>query len=299
MNRRFPNLRKSFRDHLAAVLMMALVAAAVGAMDLLLFPSYRDSLVDFKIPAALEGMIGKGLTIDSPEGFINAEWYSWVPLLFITVAVIAGTGTTAGEEAAGTMDILLAQPVSRRRLLLEKAAGIALATSMGIVLSVLGFYVVKPFVDFSIGPVRLFEATASTVPLVLLFAMIAVWAGVTFPNRSLASMFTIGILVVAYFLQLIGPMASYLEWPQKLSPFYWADSSKVIVDGIQWWRSLLLLCAAAAFFMWAVFNFERRDVSTGSREWSFAGIVRWHHRSGQPAEADSPVAKRAATPPNP
>jgi len=294
MRHRFPNLRKAFRDHLVAVLMMALVAGAVGAMDLAIYPSYHDSLKDFKMPSAFEGLVGEGLSIASPEGFINGEWYSWVPLLFITVAVIAGTGATAGEEANGTMDILLAQPVTRRRLVLEKAAGIALAAIMGVLLSLLGFYLVKPFVDFPVGPVRLFEATLSVIPLVLLFAMLAVWAGVTFPNRSLASMFTIGVLVVAYFLQLMGPTASFLEWPQKASPFYWADSSKVIVHGIQWWRSLLLLAVAAFFLAWAVFNFERRDIAAGSREWSFAWLTPWRHNQ-EPAEPEPTPSSRSSS----
>ena len=287
MKQRFPLAHKSFRDHLVAVLMMALVAAAVGAMDLLIYPSYRDSLKDFQMPAAFESFVGQGLSISSPEGFVNGEFYSWVPLLFITVAIIAGTGATAGEEANGTMDILLAQPIRRRRLVLEKAGGIAVAAILGVLLSLAGFYVVKPFIDFGVGPLRLFEATVSTIPLVLLFGMLAVWAGVTFPTRSLASMFTIGVLVVAYFLQLMGPLASYLEWPQKLSPFYWSDSSLVVVHGMQWGRSALLLGVAAIFLAWAVFNFERRDIAAGAREWSARSLFRrW--RSGAPEGETEP-----------
>ena len=268
MTKRFAVTRKTMRDYRGPILAMWLVAALIGLMDLVIYPSYRDSLGDFRMPEAMQAMIGEGLSIASPEGFVSAEFYSWVPLLFITVAIIAGTGVTAGEESSGTMDVLLAQPVSRRRLALEKAAGVAIPVTVGMIASLAGFYVAKLFADFPIGPWRLFETTVSMIPVVLLFAAIALWAGVTFPSRGTASMFSIGVVVVAYFLQLMGPTVGLMETPQKLSPFYWSDAATVLVNGFQWIRFLVMLGVAALVLVAMLWFFERRDI-TGTREWSW------------------------------
>lgn len=271
--RRFPVLRKTIRDYRVPIWAMALVAALIGLMDIAIYPSYRDSLGDFEL-GVFESMVGEAGSITSPEGFLTVEFFTWVPLLFITVAVIAATGTTAGEEAAGTLDLLLAQPISRRRLLTEKAAGIAVSITLGTLASMLGFLAAKLFAEFAIGPVRLFEATAYMVPIILLYAALALWAGVTFSTRSLASMVVIGAVVAAYFLQLLGGTVPAMEEIRKLSPFYWSDASVVLLHGFHWPRAIGMLAVAGVFFALALWSFERRDIATGRREWSLKTIAR-------------------------
>lgn len=294
MNRRAPVFRKTARDYRGQVIAMALVAALIGFMDILIYPQYRDALGDFKMPEFMQAMIGEGQSITSPTGFISGEFFSWVPLLFITVAIIAGTGVTAGEETAGTMDILLAQPVSRRRLVIEKAAGIGLSVCAGMLLSLLGFYIAKPFADFPLSAWRLTETMIATMPIVLLFGALALWAGVTFPSRSIASMVAIGVLVAAYFLQLMGPTLDLLHTPQKFSPFYWSEASHVLVNGFDWIRFAGMLAVAAFFLLAALWNFERRDITAGTREWSFRSLLRRNHRTPEPEPAAPQQLHKAA-----
>ena len=47
-----------------------------------------------------------------------------VPLLLMIAAIGAGAGAIAGEEERGTLELLLANPLSRRRLVLEKTAAV-------------------------------------------------------------------------------------------------------------------------------------------------------------------------------
>ena len=294
MNRRFPVARKTLRDYRGQVLAMAFVAALIGFMDILIYPQYRDALGDFKMPDCMQSMIGEGQSITSPAGFISGEFFSWVPLLFITVAIIAGTGATAGEEATGTMDILLAQPIDRRRLVLEKAAGIGLSVCAGMLLSLLGFYAAKPFADFPLSAWRLTETMIATMPIVLLFGALALWAGVTFPSRGIAAMASIGVLVAAYFLQLMGPTLDLLRTPQKFSPFYWSDASHVLVNGFDLARFGGMLAVAAVVLVAALWNFERRDVTAGTREWSLRSLVRRNHAEPEPSEGPARSELRKA-----
>jgi ABC-2 type transport system permease protein len=280
---RFRIAAKTMRDYRIPIISMAVVAALIGLMDIAIYPQYRDSVKDFDI-GFFETMVGEAGTLASPEGFLSAEFYSWVPLLFITVAIIAATGTTAGEEAAGTLDLLLAQPVTRRRLLLEKAGGLAIALTLGSLASMSGFLVAKLFTGFAIGPVRLLEATAYMVPVTLLFTTLALWAGVTFATRGAASMVVIGVVIASYFLQLLGGTVKAMNDIRKISPFYWSDASGVLVHGFDWPRAVGMLAVAGLFLGLALWSFERRDIASGRREWSLATLLR-RKREAEPEPA--------------
>jgi len=130
-------------------------------------------------------------------------------LLLITVAIIGGTGAFAGEEGAGTLDLLLAQPVSRRRLVLEKSAALSLAIAIAAIASFPGYVLGCLFVDFDLSFLRIFEAVLNMLPVTLLFLAVALWGSAALPGRGAAAMILIGVVVVAYFLNAIAPPSTF------------------------------------------------------------------------------------------
>src|SRR5581483_5163390 len=118
---------RSARDQRWQVIGFSAALALMAMLDMFIWPAYRDTLQNFEIPPALQAIVGVELQIGTPAGFLSAEYYSWITILLIVYVAIEGTGAIAGEESAGTMDLLLAQPVSRSRVVLEKA----LATVVG------------------------------------------------------------------------------------------------------------------------------------------------------------------------
>ncbi|MCK9519720.1 MAG: ABC transporter permease [Dehalococcoidia bacterium] len=287
--RRFPVAAKTLRDYRAAFISIAFVLFAIALLDLLIYPSYKDSLEDFELPAGFEGFIGES-PLSSPEGFIAAEFFAWIPLLLIVVAVIAGTGIIAGEEAAGTMDLLLAQPVSRRRLLLERFGGAALGLLAAALAGLPGFALGMLLVDFDLGFGRIIAATVNMVPVTLLFLAFSIWMSSALANRTQASIVSIGLVVAAYFLNLIGASADVLEWPRKLSPFYWADGSRVLVDGFDYARAGGLLAVAALFVLLALRSFEQRDIASSAGEWRLSSLLlRFVRRTREEAHTEPPA----------
>lgn len=265
--------RKTLRDVRTSTIAVAITNFAMAFVLILLYPEYRDSLADFDASGMYEGFLGEAGSITSPEGFLSAEFFSWIPLLLITVAIIGGTGAFAGEEGAGTLDFLLAQPISRRRLVVEKAAALSLAVAIAALASFPGFLLGRVFVEFDLGLLRVFEAVVNMLPVTLLFLALALWGSAAFPGRGAAAMLSIGVVVVMYFLNTIGAAVDLLDTPRKITPFYWSDGSHVLIHGFDPLRAGGLLAVAAIFFVLAVASFERRDVSTGSREWSLRGLL--------------------------
>lgn len=272
--RYFPLALKTFRDQRMATLSGALVMVLIAAMDLFIYPSYRDQLANFEYPAIFEGLIGEAGSIATPAGFLTAEFFSWIPLLLITVAIIAGTGVLAGEEAAGTLDFLLALPIRRWRVLCEKAAGITAALAVSIVLGYAGFLLSKPFVDFPLSYWRIAQAMANLLPITLVFLALAMLAAALLPGRAAASALSIGLVVAAYFLNTIGAVADVLGEARKASPFCWSDGGHVLVNGFDWLRAGGLLALALALFCAALWAFERREIAAAGHEWSLGRLLR-------------------------
>jgi len=286
--------RKAFRDVRMATIAVAAVGLAIAFVDILIYPSYKESLENANFGAILEGFLGEAGSFASPEGFLTAEFFSWIPVLLITVAIIGGTAATAGEEGAGTLDLLLSQPVNRRRFVLEKAAGLALSLVVAALACYPGFVLGKAFIpEMTLGYWRILEAVVNMLPVTLLFLALSMWAGATLPGRGSASMLVTGVVVVAYFLNALGAAVDFLETPRKLSPFYWSDGSHVLIHGFDWWRALGLLLVAALFLALAVVNFEHRDISSGRREWSLRGLLRVG-RGGGGAEEMAPAGGTGA-----
>lgn len=271
---RYGLIRKTLRDVRVSAVSVGVVVFLIALLDILIYPQYRETFEEAEFGPAFESFFGEAGGFGTPEGFLSAEFFSWIPLLLITVAIIGGTGATAGEEGAGTLDLLLAQPVSRRRVLLEKSVGLALALTIATFCSLPGFLLAMAFVDFDLGVPRLFAATVNMLPVTFLYLALALWAGAALPSRTAAAVLCIGAVVVAYFLNTIGAAVDMLEIPRKLSPFYWADASHVLVRGFDWPRALGLLLLAAAFLILAVWSFERREIAAGGAEWSWRVLFR-------------------------
>jgi ABC-2 type transport system permease protein len=266
-------IRKTLADVRGATLGIALVIAAIALLDLAVYPSYKESLADFEIPDALKGFLGEATDLSSPAGFLSAEFFSWVPLLLITLAIVAGSAAFAGEEGAGTLDLLLAQPVKRWRVVVEKTAALTLAVILCALAGLAGFLIGRIWVDIEIGTGRFALATANMIPLVLLFLMLSLWASAALPTRGAAAMLLTGLVIVTYFVQILGEVVPILGTVRKLSPFYWSDASRVLLHGFAWTRPAVFLALAAVCLLMAIWSFERREIGQGGREWSLQTLV--------------------------
>jgi ABC-2 type transport system permease protein len=266
--------QKTLRDVRGSTIGIAILLIVMAILDLALYPSYSESLEGFEIPAAMSGLLGEAadLGMGSPEGFITAEYFSWIPLVLIILAVVGGTAAFAGEAGAGTMDLLLAQPIKRWQLALAKTLALVVAIAIAALAGMIGFVIGKALVDFDVTLGRLFAATVNMLPLTYLFLAASLLLSARMPSRGLAAMIMTGTIVIAYFLQVLGETAPALETARKISPFYWAEPSRVVLGGFDWTRSMLIMALATATASIAVWQFERRDVASGAQEWRIRDI---------------------------
>ena len=175
-------MRKTAQDARALTIGASMASFLFALLLVLIYPAYRDALKDFEYPGVLSGLLGEAGSIASPNGFIAAEYFGFVPLIVTALAIILGTGATAAEEAAGTLDLLLAQPVRRATMLQQKALAMAVAVAVTGGAGVPGFLFARVFVEMDVSTSRFVGATGAMILLSLVYLAGALLAGATFPS---------------------------------------------------------------------------------------------------------------------
>ncbi len=261
---------KTVRDSLRGLVWWGLGLATLVAFMVAAFPSIRGnpSLNDLvqNYPEALKGFFEFGGQFDytSGAGYIGSELFSFmVPLLLLVAAIGVGARAIAGEEERGTLELLLANPVSRRRVVLEKLVALVVElVLLGLVLW-LALVIGGPIVDLGISAWNAGAATIAAVLLALLFGCVALLVGAASGHRSRAIGVASALVVLSYFVNALAPLWGSLEPFQKISPYYWYAAGDPLRSGLDYRHLGVLLVVTAVVAAIAPFAFDRRDVSTG------------------------------------
>lgn len=222
-----------------------------------LVASYPDTMMDVFLG-------GQRLDFSSGASFVNTYLFaSMVPILILVLAITHGAASVAGEEQAGTLDLLLAQPVSRRSFVVEKAVVLMIElAAMGLVVAAV-LFMGAPLVDLDISSVNLLLAVLGLVLLGVVVGMVACAVGAATGRRSMASGVAAAIAAGTYLINAMSSQATWLRPVRLISPFYWATHDNPVANGLDVGRVAVLCAMAAVAFAVALIGFERRDL--GSR----------------------------------
>ena len=260
---------KTMRDKRRSMLFWStgLVALALVVTTLLL-PSITAAAEELKryfklMPQEVLSVFGGDLSeISTPAGFLKAEIFFLVtPLFFLVFAIGFGAGAIAGEEEQGTLDLLLANPLSRRRVVLEKSVALA----AGIILLAFFYWVGLVFgitaVNADVSLLNLAAACFSVALLGITFGTLSLAIGCATGKRGLAISVTGGLAVITFGLNAMAPTIDFLKSFRGLSPFYYYIGSDPLVNGLNIGHTGVLIGLTVVFIVMGLMFFERRDLS--------------------------------------
>jgi polyether ionophore transport system permease protein len=192
------------------------------------------------------------------EGYLSSYMDVVLPLILAFFAVIQ-VANWAGDEESGRMELLVSEPVPRLRILLARYAA--------VVCSLVGILVIQ-------GVALLATAALTNTPLdagrvigflfgigvlvlvVLAFGMaIATWL----KEPGLAVPITGGLLIVMYFLELLGGFFNWPEAVRDLSIFHLYG--RPLLEGLVWGNVAVLAAAALVLAAGSLAGFARRDIA--------------------------------------
>jgi len=272
--KRFPVFGQSLSDLRWLIFWFGSGLSLYGGGMIWLFPFFRDYLerVTESYPEELLNFFGGGELADA-AGFITLEYQSFAVLILIIYAVVASTGLLAGEEGRGTLDGLLAQPIARRRVILEKSAAFLAGAFAVCAIVSIGWLLSVPFVELK-GELSLLELIAMTfggVPVVLLFGALGLALGAVAPSRGTAAGVLTAIAIIGYLAAALAGVIEPIERARFLSPYYYSDATIWLTEGPIWWHQAALLVATALAFTLAVRAFQVREIGAGT--WQLRRLV--------------------------
>lgn len=258
---------KTLRDQYRSLFFWSIGLIAMAVIMALFYPSITGmesiNLYLEELPEGFMEMFTGGEMIDytSPEGYFGTELFSFmVPLLFLIYTIGFATGAIAGEEEKGTLDFLLANPVSRWRVVVEKFGVMTVCTV------ILGFFfwaglaVSVVAIDIDISLVKLAEITIVAVVLALSFGSFSLLLGCFKGNRGMSLGISGGLAVLTYLLSTLGSIVEELQDYRFLSPFYHYLEPNVLKNGIDVEHLLVLVGLVVIFFAASIPTFMRRDI---------------------------------------
>ncbi|MBI2918312.1 MAG: ABC transporter permease subunit [Chloroflexi bacterium] len=258
---------KTLRDQRRSLAWWSAGLVLFAAMMVAFYPSVsgNPAIQDYvdNFPKELMALMGIQELTDftSPAGYLQGELFSiMVPIVFIVFAVGLGAGSIAGEENEGTMEMLLSEPVTRERLVLEKFASLVAATAgLGLVLW-LALMAAAPLAGMEISPLRLLEAGISAALLGLAFGAVAFAAGSVTGRRGVSVGVAAGAAAVTYLLNALAGIVDYLGPAKWLSPFFYYNGDPAVLNGLNILHTGVLLGLVLLLGAVSYAGFQRRDL---------------------------------------
>jgi len=257
--------RISIKTMSESQVVLVITGAVMFYMGILIGPLYGlipPDIIDFfdDFPAALIAMIG-GVDMTTAAGFYQAEIFSITgPVAMIVLTATMGARALAGEEERHTMGLLLANPISRSRVIVEKTTAIVVyAVALGV-MTFLGSWIGALIggVDLSVGAIA---ATSALLALLgLVFGGLALAVGAATGRSRLASSTAAGLAVAAYFVWSFFPLSEAFEGWAVLSPFHFYLGSDPLATGMAWGDAGVLVAIFVVLVGMSMPLFERRDL---------------------------------------
>ena len=188
--------------------------------------------------------------------FVGVIWFG-TALLIIAIFVVVQVNGWVADDADGRLELTLAQPVSRTRVVLERIASLLVAVAIIAGLSTLVAYLAATAngVDMPVGR----TALAGLLMLPVAFALGGVGQVLAGWRPRVAVAILAVVTVTSYFTQQFAPIFSWPDWTTRTSVFalYGVPLSRDDWPGIG-----ILMGIGLAGTAIAVAAMRRRDVGT-------------------------------------
>ena len=243
--------------------------ALIGLL-LLIYPSIHDQATVLnkvlnQLPAGLRELKtgGAAADISSPIGYLNAQvYYVTLPLLFSIMTIGLGSSLLARDEQNHTLELLLARPVSRGKLLAAKViAGLLIVAIVSSVTTIATLLLAKA-VSLDVDTAYLLLINLYTTLFALSFGFIGL---VLSSASTLTSRFSRAAAVLVafggYLLASLSGLTHWLQTPAKFAPYHYFDPTQILHGHLSKGLDAYLLFVFVGGALLAWIGFRRRDIN--------------------------------------
>jgi ABC-2 type transport system permease protein len=262
-------LRQAVRRRRTSLLWWSLGLVGVVGLLAVAYPTVRDNRELDRtfagLPPGVQGLLGLGgqTTLTSPTGYLNSQFFAnLLPVMLLVFAVGVAAWAIGGDEAAGTLELLLANPVSRARVAAERAGALLVLLAALTAVCAAALVAMAPAVglDHDLPAERLLAATVASALLALVFAAVAFAVGAATGSRPVAVAAASAVAVAGFVVQGLAQQVQALRPVQAVSPWHWLLASDPLRNGLVWRAWLLPLASTAVLVLLGTIQFQHRDL---------------------------------------
>ena len=244
---------------------------ALGGMSFLImsiYPQFAENkdqleeLIKLYPEAMLKAFNIDQLGFDSALGFYAIEGYLFVTLFGSIYAALLAGGVLVKEESDRTIEFLLAKPISRIQVVVQKAAAVGLVLVMfNLVLTIINY------VGFQIADDNQVEFDTfimiSIAPLLLHLTFAAISFGISafLRKQRLVTSISLAVVLFSYFMSIVSSISDKLSFFKWMTPFEYVSSAYIIEHAAVKPEYLLIMvvviCGSIAIAIW---KYNKKDL---------------------------------------
>jgi ABC-2 type transport system permease protein len=258
--------RQTIRWQRARLLAVLVAAIAWGALIPVIYNEFSDVIRDLANSGAFPREMmnfGSGSLFTLPGSITLGLQHPLGIAMLGIFAVGASATAVAGERARGTLEVLLARPISRTTLyvsILVALLLIVLIVLSAIIGGMIGSATAVGIVD---------ELDLGQLPLVLVngfglwaaFTTFGLAMSVTFDRPGPAIGITLAFLLISYFLEILGSLWTDAAWTQQYSLLHHFNPGAILTGELDPIDLVVVYVAAVIPIVYALLVFPKRDLA--------------------------------------
>lgn len=258
---------KTLHDKRGFMLGWSIGLAVMAGITIAFFPTIKDQMGELfaNVPKALEGVTGSPDDYKNITGYVATGVFDLrIPMLTIVMAIVLALGVSSSEELSGRLYQLLAQPISRSKIVLQKWLAMLTIFAAAHLALLLGILLVIALIGESMALSSVFIGTFMCLLLTLAIGSITLAMGFATGRKGLTTMIVTSYVFGSY---LLTSFAAQIEWLRHIEPisiFHFYKASEAIKGSYSLGNIAVLCGVAAATLLIGTFFFNKRDVGTHS-----------------------------------
>jgi ABC-2 type transport system permease protein len=260
---------RMLRDRRRSSLSWALGLLSLVAFTVALYPTIKDQesfdTVMRDLPESVKVLVGydAAVPVTSPAGYLHGRLFALLaPIVVIVFAVGAGSEAIGGSEEAGTLEPLLANPVTRTRVLVERyAVVVGLLTGLVAMFaaSILALGTPTGAVK-GVALTRVLGACAAMLALALLHGTVAFAVGAAVGRRGPAVATATVLAIAGYLLQSLVAASPSVRVLRFFTPWHPYLDRNVLAYGVSWPAVVVPAALSIVLVLAGHAVFVRRDL---------------------------------------
>ena len=248
------------------LLIVVVAGIAWGVLIPVVYDAFSDVIRDLANSGAFPQEmlnIGSGSLFTLP-GSITLGLQHPLALAMIGIFAVGASSTAvAGERARGTLEVLLARPISRTALYVSLLVALLLVVLIALSAILGGMVAGATFIGLAD------ELDMSRVPLVILngfglwaaFTTFSLAASVSYDRPGPAIGLSLAWLLIHYFLEILGSLWTDAAWTQEYSLLHHFNPGEILSGTLDPIDLVIVFAAALVPVIYALLVFPKRDLA--------------------------------------